>query len=245
MWFPEPVGFAAADLAALVTEVTGADLHVSLAPQAEWHDAEAQADADRRLAALKDQYDGEASSVDDPELADVAELLSRPPRACYGWFGDGSRHLSALAAGSSWFGLIAIRDGGEVWVRTFRRQRLSAVLADVLPHEHARSTAQPITVLRSELIEARDTGVARDSAVRRAERVIARPPLVSAELYAEQRDRSGRRRSEVPLRVYDTDTGRWALQISKHYDDERWDLAPVTASRVADLLDGSLDDRTS
>ncbi len=237
MWFAEPVGFAASDLAALVTGMTGADLHVALAPQAEWHDSEAQADEDKRLAELKARYEGRARSADDPELADVVELLSRPPHACYGWFSDGKQHLSALAAGSSWFGLIAVRDGNEVWVRMFRHQRLSAVLVDVLPHEHARSNAQPITVLRSELVEAREAGVARDSAVRQAERVIAMPPLVSAELYAEVRDRSGRRRCEFPLRVYDTDAGRWVLQISKHYNDERWDLAPATASRIADLLD--------
>ncbi|WP_329068617.1 ESX secretion-associated protein EspG [Amycolatopsis sp. NBC_01480] len=238
MWFPEPVGFAATDLAALVTGETGADLHVVLAPQAEWHDSEAQTDADKRLAELRSRYDGPTRSVDDPELADVAELLSQPPHACYGWFSDGSQHLSALAAGSSWFGLIAIRDGDEIWVRTFRPQRLSTVLADVLPHDHVRSNAQPVTVLRSELLEARKTGFARNSAVRQAERIIADPPLVSAELYAEQRDRNGRHRCEFPLRVYDTAAGRWALQISKHYDEERWDLSAATTARVADLLDG-------
>ena len=75
-------------------------------------------------------------------------------------------------------------------------------------------------------------------AVRQAERIIPDPPLVSAELYVEQRDRNGRHRCQFPLRVYDTATGRWALQISKHYDEERWDLSAATTTRVADLLDG-------
>jgi len=150
-----------------------------------------------------------------------------------------------LAAESSWFGLVAVRDGDEIFVRTFRRNRLSSVLADVLPHDYARANAQPVTVLRSELREAQDTGYASNSAVRRAERILADPPLVSAELYAEQRGRSGRRRCEFPLRVYDIATGRWALKITKHYDDQRWDIAPATTSQVADLLDASFPgDRT-
>ncbi|WP_020663145.1 ESX secretion-associated protein EspG [Amycolatopsis benzoatilytica] len=245
MWFPEPVGFAAADLSALVSDVTGADLHVSLAPQAEWYDAQAQADADKRLAELRSRYGGAARNVDDPELADLATLLSRPARACYGWFSDNDRQLAALAAESHWFGLIAVRDGGDIFVRTFRRQRLSAVLADVLPHDHARANAQPVTVLRSELRQARDTGDAANSAVRKAERIISHPPLISAELYTENRGRNGRRRCEFPLRVYDTDAGRWTLKISKHYDDQRWDITPATTSSVADLLDASFpDDRT-
>jgi len=75
MWLPEPVGFAAADLAALVTDVTGADLHVALAPQAQWRDVEAQEDADKRLAELRTRYDGPTQ----PAGASVLRLVQRRP----------------------------------------------------------------------------------------------------------------------------------------------------------------------
>jgi hypothetical protein len=145
-----------------------------------------------------------------------------------------------LVAGSSWFGLIAVRDGADVWVRTFRPDRLSAVLADVLPEGAGRTSVPSIRVLRSEMLAAKNPGngaVPRPE-VRRAQRFAALTPHVSAEFLAETRDGDGKQqRSPQPLRVYDTNDGRWALRTRPHYGDEHLELIPASTSKVADLLD--------
>jgi hypothetical protein len=242
MWFTEPECFQADQLAALVTHATGGDLHIVLAPQAVWRSDQARAAANQAIAELYARYAGQPEDREEPNFKAIAELLSRPPEARYGWIRDkhSGTKLSVLVAGSSWFGLIAVRDGADVWVRTFRPDRLSAVLADVLPEDAWRTSVPSIRVLRSEMLAAKNPGngaVPRPE-VRRAQRFAALTPHVSAEFHAETRDGDGKRqRSPQPLRVYDTNDGRWALRTRPHYGDEHLELIPASTSKVADLLD--------
>jgi hypothetical protein len=241
MWFTEPERFRADQLAALVTRMTGGELHISLAPQAVWRSDQARAAANQALEELQAHYGAESPDREEPDFRAIAELLSRPPEARYGWISDkrSGTKLSVLVAGSSWFGLIAVREGPAVWVRTFPPDRLSAVLASVLPNDAGRAAVSPIRVLRSEMLEAEKARDVRPRPeVRRAEHFAKLTPYVSAEFHAESRDADGRRqRSPQPLRVYDTDEGRWAMRIRPHYGDEHLELSPASASEVADLLD--------
>jgi hypothetical protein len=93
-------------------------------------------------------------------------------------------------------------------------------------------------VLRGEVLEAERTGVARNADVRQVQRLAALDAAVQAELHAETRDGAGHRhRTAFPLRVYDTDVGRWALRTRAHYRDEHWEFTPATAASIAELLD--------
>ncbi|WP_020670078.1 ESX secretion-associated protein EspG [Amycolatopsis nigrescens] len=235
MWFAEPERFRADRLAAMVADATGGELHVVLAPQPVWSPNEVRASAEDL-----DRYS--AAPADEPDFAAIAELLCAPPEARYGWISDNGTgdRLGALVAGSAEFGLIAVRDQHDVWIRTFTPKRLSEVLTRLLPRGVPKSGAPPITVLRSEMLaaSAEVVGAVRPSAdVRRAERVIALPPSVVAEFSVETRSGDRRRRSEHPLRVYDTEHGRWVLRTSSHYGDERLELAPADMYDVVRLLE--------
>jgi hypothetical protein len=242
MWFTEAERFDADELAALVTHTTGGDLHIALAPQAVWRPDHVRAELDRTVAELHARYAAEPADREEPDFATIAELLSKPSEARYGWITDkrNDTSLSVLVAGTSWFGLIAVRDGDDIWVRTFQPDRLSAVLAGVLPHDTEKPAASPIVVLRSEMLDAEKLAydTVPRSEVRRAQRFAELTPHLSAEFNAETRDSSGRRqRGPVPLRVYDTDDGRWALRVTPHYTDERLELWPVGQAEFANLMD--------
>jgi hypothetical protein len=240
MWFAEPEKFRVDLLAALVTKATGADVHIALEPEAVWRSDELQAAVNRELADLCDRFSGEPGDREEPDLAAITELLSRPPEARYGWIVDTRTgvKLSVLAAGNSWLSVIAVREGEDVWVRTLRPERLSAVLADVLPDGMWKAHAQPISVLRSEMRAARrDYGPTQRAEVRRAQRFAALASHVSAEFNVETRKNGVRQRNSLALRVYDTEDGRWALRLRAEHGDERMDLTPANAQDVADLLD--------
>jgi hypothetical protein len=240
MWFAEPEKFRVDLLGSLVAKATGGDLHIALEPEAVWRSDELQARVNREITELYDRFSGEPDDREEPDLATIAGLLSQPPEACYGWIVDARTgvKLSVLVAGNSWLGLIAIREGEDVWVRTFRPERLSAVLADVLPEGTWKAHAQPISVLRSEMLAAkRDYGPTPSAEVRRAQRFAALAPHTSAEFNVETRKDGVRRRSPLALRVYDTENGRWALRMRPYYDDERMDLTPASSQDVANLLD--------
>ncbi|MEV6909800.1 ESX secretion-associated protein EspG [Amycolatopsis sp. NPDC051071] len=242
VWFTEPERFAVDQLAVLVTEATGGELHPVLAPQAVWLDDTARAEANRALADTKARYGADPHDPDEPGFTDIAALLSGPPEAAFGWIADTATgaNLGVLVAGSVWFRLVAVRDGDDVYVRTFHKDRLTGVLAGVLPAGVGKSTVPSITVLRSELraLSREVAGAVTPGAdVRRAQRFAALEPWVIAELYAETRKSDGNRVVSDPLRVYDTDEGRWIVTTAKHYDDERLTLIPATERDVAAALE--------
>jgi hypothetical protein len=243
MWFAEPERFQADQLAALVTKSTGGDLHIVLASQTVWRSDQAKAAFNQDVDTEYARYSAAPRDREEPDFQAIAELLSRPPEARYGWISDrkSGTTLGVLVAGSSLFGLIAVRDGADIWVRTFWPQRLSVTLADVLPEDAGKSTAPSITVLRSEMLAADSEpvgAVVPSAQVRRAQRFAELTPVVSAEFHAETRDDDGRRQhSREPLRVYDTEDGRWLLRTRPHYGDERLELTPASACDVAKMLD--------
>jgi hypothetical protein len=239
MWFVEPERFRAGELAALVAKAAGAELHVVLAPQAVWRSDEAQARANAAVVELYDRHAGPPADREEPALGEVAELLSRPPEARYGWIADhvNGTKLSVLVAGTRHFGVIAVREEDDVWIRMFDRGTLSETLARVLPDFPGGDGSQPVSVLRSELRRAENPSVVASPEVRRALRFAELTPLVTAEFHVET-NRAGRRaRSRFPLRVYDTEAGRWAVTTRPHYDDEQWQLTPATTADVARLLE--------
>ncbi|WP_370944845.1 ESX secretion-associated protein EspG [Amycolatopsis sp. cg5] len=239
MWFEQPEKFRAEELAAMVTKVTGGDLHIVLAPQAVWLPSVAKKQVGKAVDELLMRYPTDPDERDEPDFKAICELLSRPPEARYGWISDtvNGTKLSVLVAGTSWFGLIAVREGDDVWVRTFHPERLSLILAGVLPEAARKPSGFPISVLRSEIVEAEKSGNG-SQAVRRAQRFAELTPHVIAEFNAETRPAGGKRhRNQNPLRVYDTDEGRWTLLAHPHYGDERLDLAPAGTEEVAALLD--------
>lgn len=241
MWFAQAQQFRADQLAAMVSQATGGELHIALAPEPMWLDGQESAAAKRALAAETAAYAGKPRD-DEPDFRAVAELLSRPPDARYGWISDvptGSR-LGVLAAGGQWFGLVAVREDDNVWVRTFWPESLSGVLAGALPDDSWKSSAQPISVTRSEMLTADNDAmgfVPPRAEVRRAQRIVALDAHGIAEFYAQISDGGNRRSSKYPLRVYDTEDGRWTLRVTPVCSDERIDLAPADYDDVAKILD--------
>ena len=242
VWFAEAHEFTADQLAAMVAQATGGELHAALAPEPVWLDEQEAVAARRALEADTALYCADPADVDEPAFADLAELLSTPPEARYGWITDipNDVRLGVLAANSRWFGLVAVREDDSIWVRTFPPENPSDVLAATLP-DSWKSSAQPIGVMRSEMLAADDGSrgfIAPRTEVRRAQRVVALKPHVIAEFYAAVRDTGKARSSPHPIRIYDTDDGRWTVRITTTYSDERLDLAPADQHDVTHLLDG-------
>ncbi|NIH78374.1 ESX secretion-associated protein EspG [Amycolatopsis viridis] len=241
MWFAEPERFQVDLLAAMVAKVTGNELHLALAPQAVWRPDDIQAVFDRAVDAALTRF--QSAGHDEPTFTDIARLLSTPDEARFGWLSDTTTgvNLSALVAANHYFGLVAVREDREVTVRTFQRDRLSTVLADILPQDVRKSSEPMLTVLRSEVRGARRAernGTRPSRAVQRVDYLASLEPFFIAELYAEMRDHSGRpRQPRFPLHVYDNAEGRWTVLATPHYDDQVLHLAPATAADVADRLD--------
>lgn len=231
MWFEQAERFHVDELAALVTGETGCELHIVLAPPPVWRsDDAARIPVPRRTG-----------NRDEPSPADIAGLLSKPEDARYGWSSDlvNDVHLRTLVAARPEFGLIAVREDDEVFVRTFRRDHLSSVLAGVLPKDSWKSPEPAISVLRSEILAADPEAIGAPRPRReiaRAQALAAARPLAIAEFHVEIRQ-DHRRRASDPLRVYDTDEGRWALTVRPHYGDELLHFVPADTAVVAGLLD--------
>ncbi|AIJ26281.1 ESX secretion-associated protein EspG [Amycolatopsis methanolica] len=241
MWFAEPERFQVDLLAAMVAKVTGAELHLALAPQAVWRPDDADVAFRRAADAALARF--HVPTRDEPTFADLAHLLTTPAEARFGWLSDTTRgvNISTLVAADQRFGVVAVRDGQEISIRTFQRDRLSKVLADVLPQDVPKSPEPSLTVLRSEVRGARQAelnGTRPSRAVMRADYLASLEPYFIAELHAEVRDHTGQpRHPRFPLRVYDNAEGRWTVQAKPHYDDQLLHFAPATATDVADRLD--------
>ena len=241
MWFAEPERFQVDLLAAMVAKVTGAELHLALAPQAVWRPDDARATFTRAADAALARY--HVPARDEPTFADLARLLTTPDEARFGWLSDTTTgvNVSTLVAANQYFGVVAVREKQEIALRTFQRDRLSKVLADVLPQDVRKSPEPSLTVLRSEVRGARQAelnGTRPSRAVQRADYLASLEPYFIAELHAEVRDASGQpRHPRFPLRVYDNTEGRWTVLAKPHYDDQLLHFAPATAGDVADRLD--------
>ena len=241
MWFAEPERFQLDLLAVLVAKVTGTELHLALAPQAVWRPDDAKTAVNRAADAALARY--HVPTRNEPGFTDIARLLTTPDEARFGWLSDTTTGvtISTLVAANQHFGLVAVRENQEIAVRTFQRERLSKVLVEALPQDVRRSPEPSLSVLRSEVRDARQAelnGTRPSRAVQRADYLASLEPFFIAELHAEVRDHSGRpRQSRFPLRVYDNAEGRWTVLTKPHYDDHLLHFAPATAAEVADRLD--------
>lgn len=206
-----------------------------------WRPDEAQSAFGRAVDAALARY--HRPTRDEPTFVDVARLLTTPDEARFGWLSDTTTgvHRATLVAANAHFGVVAEREKQEVAVRMFQRDRLSKVLADALPQNVRKSPEPSLTVLRSEVRDAKQTelnGKRPSRAVMRADYLASLEPYFIAELHAEVRDQSGQpRQPRFPLRVYDNAEGRWTVLTKPHYDDHLLYFAPATASDVADRLD--------
>ncbi|MFD2489857.1 ESX secretion-associated protein EspG [Amycolatopsis jiangsuensis] len=217
VWFARPAVFRDTELADLVTTLTGGELHPVLAPQPVWRDSQESRHAELAVRELVLRHGIPPFDADEPELADLTALLTRPPEARFGWFADTVRdvRLGVLVSGNRWFRVIAVRDEDEIFVRTFRETNLARVLADVLP-AGAEAIGEP-RPFRPGLFDA--------------------PPVMVAELYVESRAPDGHHLCSAPLRVCDTPEGRWLLTGS----GAEATLAPADRTDVAAALEAARD----
>lgn len=241
MWFEKPERFQVDQLAAMVTRATGNGLHTVLAPQAMWHSDEARARFNAEVDEQYACYDRKTRGY--PGFADIAESLCTPEEARYGWYCDLANdvRLAALAASGRRFGLNAVRENSEAFLRTFWRDHLNSVLTAVLPAgrlERAVRTLQRVAQGNSGRPRGKYRRTRPKRTVPQAEGLIGLKPYAVAKFYAEIRDHQGhRRRGDPPLRVYDTDEGRWTVSISYQYGDELLRFAPADLDDVANSLD--------
>lgn len=244
VWFEEPERFNAEELAALVKQETGGELHPAIRRAGVWRDREERELAEKRLAETLARYAQRPQNVDDPALVDIAELLTAPPEARYGRisYPQAGVHYDVFAAGNSWFGLIAVTEDDDIHVRTLRREYLADAIVAAMREHVWKSDEQPIQITRDEL-EAADEVV---SGFREPPRTIARvhqlmglKPYLSCEFYAEYQHRGKpRRQSRRPLMVYGLgdelyDVGCWTLRITPRGSDREIHLAPADIDDVA------------
>lgn len=235
VWFAQPQPFPVEELAGMVSKATGVDPHVALAPEPVFLDDEERAAANRALDERYRTYSGRSNSVEEPEFAEIAELLCRPRDARYGWISDlrNRTQRAVLVSDSPWFGVLAVRDGERVFLRTFRDENPSRLLATTLPEAPWRAADHPITVARRDLVDSDEHSIGGrgpSRTVRRARQIGALEPSLIAELYAAPGTGGWSR----PLRIYDNAEGRWSLLIDAS-DNAR--LAPSGDAEIAALLD--------
>lgn len=229
MWFASGETFFARRLAAMVAEATGRALHVALAPEPVWLGENARARLAELAAADLDRYAG-----GEPEFREIAELLCTPAKVRYGWCTDNRTGLrTGMLAAASWFGVAATATGDEIHVRTFRDLRLGDVLAGMLPAGIPKAAGNGVTALRSE-IEGGDGDDVLDlplsKEVRQIQRLAAQKTLAAAELHIGDDPR--------PLRVFDTESGRWAVRTEPYNGDETITVTPAGPREIGDLLEG-------
>ncbi|QWF81797.1 ESX secretion-associated protein EspG [Amycolatopsis sp. CA-230715] len=228
MWFASGETFFARRLAGMVAAATGRGLHVALAPEPVWLGENAKAKLARLAAADLDRYAG-----GEPEFREIAELLSNPAKARFGWRTDNRTGVrTGMLAAASWFGVAATATGDEIHVRTFRDRRLGDVLAEMLPAGIPKAAGNGVTALLSEINgddgdDVLDLPISKE--VRQIQRLAAQQTLAAAELHVGDDPR--------PLRVFDTESGRWAVRTKPYNDDEVITVTPAGIKEIGDLLE--------
>lgn len=158
---------------------------------------------------------------------------------------DGVR-WSVLTARTPWFGMIAVREKDDIYVRTFKGDHIADVLAAALGERVWKADEQPIKVTRGELIAANEdiVGLTPPSPhARRALRLMDLDTYLIAEFYAEHHHRGEtRKRTQIPLRVYGFgderyDAGCWTLRATIRGKDEDLHLAPADTGDVAQRIE--------
>lgn len=255
VWFAEPRTFTEDEIAAIVKRETGGDLHHAVAGLGVWLEDDEQAVANREVTDLRAAHGQRPVHVDDPELADIAFLLSTPPEARFAQISwpHVNVHYRLFAACNPWFGLVAAHDEDGVHLRTFRGEHISDVVVASIAEHVWSSGEDDIRVKRAALLRAADDHIGLRTPpadIRRAQRLMQLGTYLMAEFHAEHQMRDQpRRRSEIPLRLFgfgseNYDAGCWTLRVTEHQDDEHWHIAPVDVNdliRQIEQLRASLD----
>jgi hypothetical protein len=232
LWIDVPVGA----LAALTERERAGQLHVTLRPESLWLSDEDKAAADRQIeTALAEAglVDGRGRTVVD--FLDWLPLLTNASLEYYGWMTSGEETLGVLAATRGLQGVVAVRAGEWVRVKTVDRQQLAEALVAELPVVGAGG-GNPRSVRVSTLAAAR-TDRRLDPVVTDLVSLVQRPVSGSGELYAGRRDEVGRySRVELPLHYADTDWGRYYTYTTGAGDDAEVHVGPAGPAVLAGIL---------
>jgi hypothetical protein len=213
-------------------------LHVVLRPEPLWLSDDEKILARRRMTEALT----EAGLVDgrgrvEIDFLDWLPLLTTPSIEYYGWANDGERTYGVLAAARGLQGIVAIRSGEGVALRTVPRDRLPEALVAELPDVTAGG-GRPLLVRVADLEEAGRRGKTEPTQeIRELVRVLQRPVAGTGELYVGRRDELNRyTRLEQPLHYADTDWGRYLNYTTGTGSDAEIHLAPGTPSAIVDTL---------
>nr|WP_158887876.1 ESX secretion-associated protein EspG [Amycolatopsis anabasis] len=225
-------------LAGLAEQEKAGALHVVLRPEPLWLSDDEKVLARERM----NQALTEAGLVDgrgriEVDFLDWLPLLTTPSIEYYGWANDGERTYGVLAAARGLQGIVAIRSGEGVALRTARRDRLPEALVAELP-DVTPGGGRPLMVRVADLEEA---GRRKDDVpgpeIRELVKVLQRPVLGTGELYAGRRDELNRyTRLEQPLHYADTDWGRYLNYTAGTGSDAEVHLAPGSRSALVETL---------
>jgi hypothetical protein len=223
-------------LAALTERERVGQLHVTLRPEALWLSDEDKAAADKQI----EQALAEAGLVDGrgrtaADFLDWLPLLTTASLEYYGWMTSGEETLGVLAATRGLQGVVAVRAGDWVRVKSADRHQLAEALVAELPVVGAGG-GNPRSVRISALA---GTGSERrlDPVVTDLVSLVQRPLSGSGELYAGRRDEVGRySRVELPVHYADTDWGRYFTYTTGAGDDAEVHVGPAGPAVLADLL---------
>lgn len=233
MVLPTSVRLSVRVLADLVARLGLGEPHISIAPEPVWRDPAGDGRPDARVDRQLDrlgwrQRDG---SVEREVLAALA-VVCRPDLGFHGWFSHEHRTTSVLAAAVGREGVLAVRTGNTVSLRSVRPLRLAERLVAQLPEVPA-GLGQPLRVPRAELHatdeggrQPTDSGAGLRRArpeVRRALRLMSAPTTGAGELHVTSST------SAEPVGYVDTAQGRYLVAAER-------DVLGIRPATAADLV---------
>lgn len=230
-------------LARLVRQAGIGDLHPVLAPDPMWLDTDEETAAE---AAAADEIGGrwlrDRTGRLDIELVDSLAVLTRPTVEYYGWITHGETTIGVLAASTPAEALLAVRDGDDVRLRQIRRttlpEHLVGQLPDVPPARGEFLEARQADLIAAPRGRLRTTATIRTASprIRLIQRVAALPTTGGAHLNVATRDPAGRRTTaRHPLRIADTEHGRWS-NITTGGRDPHVRIGPATLDEITNRL---------
>jgi len=222
-------------------------LHPALQPEPMWYPRE---ERDSQRSVLDGEL-AEAGLVNrrgrlDPDFLDLLPVLTNASLEYFGWLHHDEVTWSALAASRGMLGVLAVRRGDRVTLTTVDHNELPSAFVGVLPEIGPGGGTRWVvrmTDMREGLERThRDRSIAR--VIAEITKVMERPVLGGGELYLADRDPSGTYRVlRSPLRVVDTDWGRYLNYRVRVGDEEEFCVqpaAPATVMAALESLRGNL-----
>jgi hypothetical protein len=227
-------------LAGLTEHENLGTLHVVLRPEPLWLSDDEKVLARQRM----NEALTEAGLVDgrgrvEVDFLDWLPLLTTPSIEYYGWANDGERTYGVLAAARGLQGIVAIRSGDGIALRSTPRDRLPEALIAELPEVPAGG-GRPLLVRVADLEEAgrrKNEDMVPSTEIRELVKVLQRPVEGTGELYVGRRDDLSRyTRLEQPLHYADTDWGRYLNYTMGTGSDAEIHLAPGSPQAMVQNL---------